>query len=155
VGTQITQAECIERYGAIVGNQWIGEVDWCILIPVPKQVREAVINSATGREWSHVYCNKDMVAPLIAALNNLIKRDRLFELKTFAGCFNIRKIRGSMHSWSAHSWAMAIDFNAKQNPLGAEPVWSGEFMRCFTDAGFISGAHFSRKDGMHWTLTGF
>jgi hypothetical protein len=98
-----------------------------------------------------IYCNKDMIKPLGDAFRNLIERGHVDELKTWDGCFNIRKKRG-LASLSLHSWALAIDVNAFENGLNQEPKLSQGFVRCFTDAGFDWGGLWKRKDGMHFQL---
>jgi hypothetical protein len=98
-----------------------------------------------------LYCNKDIIAPLTQAFKNLISRGKVSELKTFDGCFNIRKKRG-LNSMSLHSWGIAIDVNAAWNALGAQPTLSPEFVKCFIDAGFDWGGTWTRKDGMHFQL---
>lgn len=99
-----------------------------------------------------LYCNKDMILPLSTAFNNLVARGKVSELKTFDGCFNIRKKRG-LSSMSLHSWGIAIDVNAAWNGLGKTPTLSPEFVKCFTDAGFTWGGTWTRKDGMHFELS--
>lgn len=98
-----------------------------------------------------IYCNKDMVIPLSKALVNIIDRNLSSEIKTFDGCFNIRKIKGSV-SQSLHSWGLAIDINASYNQMGKIPMISNELVKCFTDAGFDWGGNFKRKDGMHFQI---
>jgi hypothetical protein len=98
-----------------------------------------------------IYCNRDIVAPLAAAFHNLISTGHVSELKTWDGCFNIRKKRG-LGSMSLHSWGIAIDVNAAWNVLGANPTLSAGFVKCFTDAGFEWGGTWQRKDGMHFQL---
>ena len=98
-----------------------------------------------------IYCNKDLVGPLTNAFTNLIQRGFVNELKTWDGCFNIRKKRG-LSSMSLHSWGIAIDVNAAWNGLGKEPTLSAGFVKCFTDAGFDWGGTWQRKDGMHFQL---
>jgi len=98
-----------------------------------------------------IYCNRDMVAPLQKAFENLIKTGRVKELKTWDGCFNIRKKRG-LSSMSLHSWGIAVDVNAFENGLGKDPKLSKAFVKCFTDAGFNWGGVWRRKDGMHFEL---
>jgi hypothetical protein len=98
-----------------------------------------------------IYCNRDIVAPLAAAFHNLISTGLVSELKTWDGCFNIRKKRG-LSSMSLHSWGIAIDVNAAWNVLGANPTLSAGFVKCFTDAGFEWGGTWQRKDGMHFQL---
>ncbi len=99
-----------------------------------------------------IYCNKDLVKPLEAAFKALIDTGRVTELKTWDGCFNIRKKRG-LSSMSLHSWGIAIDVNAFENGLGKQPKLSPEFVKCFTDNGFIWGGTWRRLDGMHFELS--
>jgi hypothetical protein len=99
-----------------------------------------------------LYCNRDLIQPLSKALENLIKTGKISELKTWDGCFNIRKKRG-LSSMSLHSWGIAIDVNAAWNQLGKTPTLSTDFVKCFTDAGFEWGGTWTRKDGMHFQLS--
>ena len=93
-----------------------------------------------------------MVGPLMQDFSNLIERCYVNELKTWDGCFNVRKKRG-LKSLSLHSWAIAIDVNAAWNGLGKEPTLSKGFVKCFTDAGFDWGGNWkNRLDGMHFQL---
>ena len=73
------------------------------------------------------------------------------ELKTWDGCFNIRKKRG-LSSMSLHSWGLAVDVNAFENGLGQNPKLSKEFVECFTSSGFEWGGFWKKKDGMHFQL---
>jgi hypothetical protein len=98
-----------------------------------------------------IYCNKDMVKPLSMAFQKLIATDCVKELKTWDGCFNIRKMRG-LTSMSLHSWAIAVDVNAFENGLNQVPKLSKEFVECFTTSGFDWGGTWKRKDGMHFQL---
>jgi hypothetical protein len=93
-----------------------------------------------------------MVAPLTAAFKALISTGCVTELKTWDGCFNIRKKRG-LSSMSLHSWAIAIDVNAFENGLGQTPKLSKLFVSCFTNNGFDWGGTWTRKDGMHFQLS--
>ncbi len=98
----------------------------------------------------HIYLNRDILEPLDAALKNIINQGLAGELKTFDGCFNIRMVRGRNDLFSAHSYGLAMDFNAALNPLGGESTWTPAFVKCFTDSGFDWGGNFSgRKDPMH------
>ena len=98
-----------------------------------------------------IYCNRDMVQPLSQAFQNLISTGHVDELKTWDGCFNIRKKRG-LASQSLHSWGIAIDVNAFENGLNKTPKLSAGFVKCFTDAGFNWGGNWKRLDGMHFEL---
>lgn len=153
--------EAVKRYGLIKDGKWANEVKWCSLLPIPEEVAKCWINTATdpdgpgpllGGPTTRIYCNKDMQAPLLAALRNVVERGLLSELKTFDGCFKIRQVRGISSSLSTHSYALAIDLNSKENPLGGPNKLSKEFVKCFTDTGFIWGGNFRRKDGMHMSF---
>lgn len=134
----VTSAQCLKKYGdpAKESNMTLWDV--------PAELEIGVIPK-------RLYCNKDLVAPLTQAFRNLIDTGKVNELKTWDGCFNIRKKRG-LSSMSLHSWGVAIDVNAAWNGLGKEPVLSSEFVKCFTDAGFEWGGTWKRKDGMHFQL---
>lgn len=123
------------------------EHKWMTLWDVPQS-----INDALPVIPNKIYCNKDIIAPLEQAFNNLIARGCAKELKTWDGCFNIRNKRG-LSSMSLHSWGIAVDVNAAWNGLGKEPTMSAKFVKCFTDAGFDWGGTWSRKDGMHFQLS--
>lgn len=135
----VTSAQALKKYGDPVkeSNMTIWDV--------PTNLEVGVIPK-------RLYCNRDMVQPLSVAFKNLIDTGKVSELKTFDGCFNIRKKRG-LNSMSLHSWGIAIDVNAAWNALGANPTLSPEFVKCFTDAGFEWGGTWaSRVDGMHFQL---
>ena len=99
-----------------------------------------------------LYCNGDMIVPLGQAFENIIQRGLIDQLKTFDGCFNIRKkVQGN--SPSLHSWGVAVDINAAWNGYGKKPTMSKELVACFADAGFDWGGVWSRADGMHFQLS--
>lgn len=135
----VTSAQALAKYGNPEKESNM------ILWDVPTSLEIGVIPK-------RLYCNKDIIVPLTQAFVNLIKTGKVAELKTFDGCFNIRKKRG-LTSISLHSWGIAIDVNAAWNGLGVEPVLSKEFVKCFTDAGFDWGGTWKRKDGMHFQLS--
>ena len=100
-----------------------------------------------------LYCNIDLVEPLQAAICQLIDTGHIKELKTWDGCFNIRKQRGSLSKLSLHSWGIAIDVNAAWNGLGKQPTLSQGFVKCFTNNGFTWGGNWKRLDCMHFELS--
>lgn len=116
-----------------------------ILWDVPSELEIGVIPK-------RIYCNKDMVGPLSNAFKKLIDTNCVDELKTWDGCFNIRKKRG-LSSMSLHSWGLAVDVNAFENGLGQNPKLSKEFVECFTSSGFEWGGVWKNSvDGMHFQL---
>ena len=134
----VTSAQCLKKYGDPTKENNM------TLWDIPTNLEVGVIPK-------RLYCNKDMIEPLTKAFQSLIVTGKVAELKTWDGCFNIRKKRG-LSSMSLHSWGIAIDVNAAWNGLGKEPVLSAGFVKCFTDAGFDWGGTWTRKDGMHFQL---
>lgn len=144
-----TLQEAIARYGSIKNCAWAYEAKWCSVLLVPEDIAVGWINSATGKPTRKIYCNKDMQPALLQSLQNIKDRNLLSELKTFDGCYMIRGVRGKPGALSTHSYALAIDINAKENPLGGPSVLSSEFVACWKDAGFDWGGDFRRTDPMH------
>ena len=134
----VTSAQALKKYGDPVKE--LGMTLW----DVPTELEIGVIPK-------RLYCNRDMVSPLTKAFTNLIDKGFVKELKTFDGCFNIRKKRG-LSSMSLHAWGLAIDVNATWNGLHKTPQLSAGFVKCFTDVGFDWGGTWTRKDGMHFQL---
>lgn len=136
--TLLTALECFTRYGHPESENNM------VLWDIPVELEIGVIPK-------RLYCNLDMIAPLSKAF---IKTGRVNELKTFDGCFNIRKKRGSM-TQSLHSWGVAVDVNAQWNQMGKPSTLSKEFVKCFTDAGFEWGGTWTKPDAMHFQLKSF
>jgi len=148
----MTQEECIAKYGDINDHHWSMEDAYMVTIMVASDCPKSWINSATGDPVHKIYCNKDFAGPFFKAITNLRRSGLFTELHTFDGCFNIRDVRGHPGELSAHSWGLAIDLNAAENPLGSESKFSDNFVMAFKDAGFRWGGDFERKDPQHFTL---
>lgn len=114
--------------------------------------------------FSKVYINKELEAPLINTLTVLELRGLLDEIKKYDGCFMVRFIRGyeKQKIGSIHAWAMAIDFNASDNPLGISreqcikkglTPFTEAFIDVWRETGWVCGFDFGRKDGMHFQWT--
>lgn len=104
---------------------------------------------------ARIYCNKLLVEPLKRAFELIISRGLSDQIRSWDGCFNIRKQRGSWLTMSLHSWGLAIDINASWNGLGKVPTISKELVACFVEAGFEWGGNWKRQDGMHFQLASF
>lgn len=135
----LTSAICLKKYGAPESEKHM------VLWDVPTELEIGVIPK-------RIYCNRDMLIPLTLAFKALINSGYVSELKTWDGCFNIRKKRGASSS-SLHSWGVAIDVNAAWNGFGKKPTLSPGFVKCFTDNGFDWGGTWAKPDGMHFQLT--
>ncbi len=136
----VTSQQALKKYGAPSASN-PNMVVW----DVPAELEIGLIPKK-------IYCNKDMVGPLSTAFKKLISTKAVNELKTWDGCFNIRKKRG-LTSMSLHSWGIAIDVNAFENGLNQTPKLSALFVSCFTTSGFDWGGTWTRKDGMHFQLS--
>jgi hypothetical protein len=139
----VTSKQCFDKWGDPLTTHDEGK--YMVMWDVPTHLEIGVIPK-------RLYCNRAMIEPLTMAFSNLIKRGFVDELKTWDGCFNIRKKRG-LASQSLHSWGVAFDVNASWNGLGKEPKLSAGFVKCITDAGFDWGGNWKRKDGMHFQLS--
>ena len=135
----VTSTDCLNKYGEPSADN-----PYMMMLVIPANLE---LYTAPKKVW----CNKDMAVPLVNALSSVKFRGLSHELKTWDGCFNIRKKRG-LTSMSLHSWGIAVDINAFENGLGLEPKLSAEFVKCFTDNGFDWGGTWRRKDGMHFQL---
>jgi hypothetical protein len=134
----ITHRDCRAKYGEPEAEKAL--VVW----DVPAELELGFIPKK-------IYCNKDLIQPLQQAFTNIISRGLVAELKTWDGCFNIRKKVGSVTP-SLHSWGVAIDINAAWNGFNKPPTMSPELVACFKDAGFDWGGEWSKPDGMHFQL---
>jgi len=134
----LTSTDCLYRYGE--PEKEAGMMLW----DVPPELEVGVVPR-------RIYCNRDLVVPLAKAFGNLITSGCVRELRTWDGCFNIRKKRGAQ-SASLHSWGVAVDVNAGWNGFGAKPTLTPEFVKCFEDAGFDWGGRWRLPDGMHFQL---
>jgi len=132
----VTSNDCLAKYGQPEEQKNMALYDLDVSFPsVPKRV----------------YCNKDMIKPLRKALSLLVERKCIPELKTWDGVFCIRKKRGA-RSYSLHSWGIAVDVNAFENPMGGKSKLSNEFVKCFKDAGFDWGGDWKLPDPMHFQI---
>ena len=136
----VTSRDCLARYGDPSAN----EGKFMVLWDVPTCCEHGAIPK-------RVYCNKDLKPLLEKAFKNVNERGLAAQVKTWEGCFNIRKKRGAT-SMSLHSWGLAIDFNAAWNGFGKKPTMSPELVKCFTDAGLDWGGTWSKPDGMHFQI---
>ncbi len=142
-------ADLEERYGQPASvTHW--EDKWLTLWKA--DIWEAV----SGRKWclpfSRMYVNRDIVTALDDTFIALDKAGLIGEIKTFDGCFCIRDVRGKPGKQSIHSWGLAVDFNALENPLGEQGTFTKEFLDVWRKQGWTCGADFERRDEMHFQL---
>ena len=150
----ITSAQCLAKFGdprnpsvqSKIMELWI----------VPQKFLTAFshvkfTNLGTIGFPKKIFINKLFRPLLEKALNNVVDRGYAKELKTWDGCFVIRK-KVSGNSLSLHSWAIACDVNAWENGYNVKPKLSAGFVKRFTDVGLEWGGYWSKPDGMHFQL---
>lgn len=121
------------------------------------QVKVPQLVGVTGAPGSGtVSFHKAAVDQLVAMFQGWEDAGLIDRVKSFAGTWAPRFIRGSRTSLSNHAWGTAIDLNAGWNPLGARPALLGqagctrELVDIAVANGFFWGGWFSRQDGMHF-----
>lgn len=103
------------------------------------------------RTVSRIRCHRLILPFMRRAFTELCADPELWSaVHDYSGCYNWRAQRRAA-SLSRHSWGIAIDLNADENPLGATPRMDPGVVEVFERNGFYWGGRFkSRKDGMHF-----
>jgi hypothetical protein len=87
-------------------------------------------------------CHRVMIPQLLADVDELIERGLYDHLEPaqFAGCFVARHIDWARsRPLSLHAWGLTIDFNTRDNPLGAPLVMDPRFVEVLERWGFRLG----------------
>lgn len=99
-------------------------------------------------------CNYVMIPALQQAVRQVVTAGLAHELISFDGCHCVRAMKSNSGSLSVHAWALALDWNALQNPFTYGALvnrWSPEFIQAWLKAGFEwGGAWSSCHDAMHF-----
>jgi hypothetical protein len=132
-------------------NGW--EADNIVTVTIPQ---------LAGVEGLHregrVRFHRKAAAQLVALWAAWEKRGLLARVRTYAGAYAPRFIRGSRTALSNHAFGTAFDINAAWNPLGAQPALAGspgcllDLVPVANELGFYWGGHFTRRDGMHFEV---
>jgi len=126
---------------------------WLIRHPLPAAVLPYFPPYPGVPHVTAIYMNRFATAALDGVLEELVQTGLIHELKTYDGCWNVRKKRG-INAYSIHSWGLALDFNALLNPLGGPCHFSQAFLEVWRRHGWVCGADWSgRKDAMHFQYT--
>jgi hypothetical protein len=156
----IKTQQALAKFGNPVTDQARFERAWMVVWDIPQE-----INNAIPCLPNRLYVNSTIVSRLDPIFRELILKGLHREIKTFDGCFNVRKQRGS-NSISKHSFGIALDFNAAWNPLvrgvtpatrgklrAAKVTWSEDFLDVWRNNGWECGADWQTVlDGMHFEL---
>lgn len=102
---------------------------------------------------SHIRCHKRIVPLVEAALEEVASNDEAWaDLDDFGGCYMWRMRRRNHRELSRHCWAVAFDFDVKDNPQGSPPHMHPATVAAFGRQGFAWGGDFTEEsvDGMHF-----
>jgi len=145
-----TGSQLISKFGNPSIDNVSFERTWMTLWIVPDAIRKSIPALP-----AKMYINKLIKDRLQQTLFDLIQTGLSSEIRTYDGCFNIRKKRG-LTSLSLHSFGLAIDLNAAWNQLGKPSSWSDAFLEVWRKNGWDCGADWKgRKDAMHMQWDNF
>lgn len=156
----ITTKQLLTAFGDPITDRARFERDWMMVWDIPDDIDQAIPPLP-----ARIYINKIAQGRLEDAFRAVISAGLAGEIRTWDGCFVVRKQRGSS-AISRHSFGVAIDMNAAWNPLvmGVTPAarsamrmanvkWTERFLDCFRQTGWVCGADWqTRLDGMHFEL---
>ncbi len=142
-----------EKYGDPVIDKQVFKDNWIVNYKLPDWLLPHFPKAGRNTVKS-IEMNRDAVGPFEAVMRDLVNTGKISELKTFDGCWVIRNKRG-LNDLSVHSWGLAFDFNAIDNPLGGRVTFSPGFISVWRNHGWTCGADWKapRCDGMHYEYT--
>ncbi len=140
--------ELLALYGDPMKSDF--ERQWIASFTLPYAL---VFNSAMI--WT-ARCHR-LVITTFQAVFAAIKADGLCDAASeYGGIYANRSIRGFPGHLSAHAYGLAIDLNPTAFPLGSAKNQDPRVTAIFKAHGFAYGGDFlSRKDPMHYSLTGW
>lgn len=102
-----------------------------------------------------VRCNAAMMPQLIGAMKELQRKSFGHLIHSNDGCFSARFLnRDPGAGISHHTFGVAIDINASENPFGAQPVMDKRIVEVMDRWGFTWGGRWLLPDGMHFEWIG-
>jgi hypothetical protein len=109
-----------------------------------------------GRPVSYLTCHKLVAESLLRVLSAISLSEHAPLLKTYAGIYNHRPMRGGT-SWSLHAFGAAIDLDPGNN--GNQTHWPSRatmplaVMEMFAREGWLPAGAFWSRDSMHFQAT--
>lgn len=105
----------------------------------------------TAKSATGIRCHKRIAPLLEAAFEQIVAQGLRSAVKTYGGGYNWRMKRGQAKP-STHSWGIAIDLNARTNPMGSAGDMDPALVALFEGLGFVWGGRWSgkSKDPMHF-----
>jgi hypothetical protein len=156
----ITDKDCLDKWGEPKNDaKWQSKI-MTLWYADTTLVNNELLEYRESTLPSKIFMNKLLVDPFTKVIKQLIKEDLLGLIKTWDGCFFIRKMKviknGKItfsNRYSLHSWGVALDIDASWNQLGnCKPKLDRRIVKVFQDNGFDWGGDFKSCDGMHFQL---
>lgn len=128
------------------------EKERILSVPIPQLAK------ATNGKYGSMRFHKDCAYQLQQFFIEIEEKGLLHLVKSYAGSYVPRFVRGSKTVLSNHSYGTAFDINVPWNGLGKTPAQVGqtgsvrELVPIANKWGFYWGGHFSRPDGMHFEV---
>lgn len=128
------------------------EKDHIVKVDLPQLAK------ATNGKYTAMRFHKSCAKQLQGFFADIEKAGKLHLIKSYAGAYYPRFIRGKKGVLSNHSYGTAFDINVPQNQLGKTPALMGqdgcvrELVPIAHKWGFYWGGHFDRPDGMHFEV---
>lgn len=151
----LTSQQVIEVFGnpapfvrddGSVGDDWV-EVSQ-VYITLPAAIPFA---GQPGLKVRRLRVHRLVAPQFTAAFGRLYAEGRWGLLVDCAGAYCWRAQRLAPSSRSRHSWGIAVDLNAADNPFMAPPKMPREVVAAFESNGFEWGGRWQhRPDGMHF-----
>lgn len=143
--TPLGLPEIINTYGDI--HDPLFEVKYIVSFDLPYPLRYA------GKPVTKARCHHLVVDNFVAAFKEIQANGLIIEANDYSGIYATRPIRGFSQFPSCHSWGIAIDLEALDNPLGTTGHMAPGVIAAFKKYGFFWGGDFiHRKDPMHFQL---
>lgn len=123
----------------------------------PAWVRDNIL-TAKVPVLGRVTCHRALFHQLRGALRELVAAGLgdLVKPGQYAGCYSARFLnRIPSAGLSHHSWGIAIDINAADNPFGHAPQQDPRLVAIFERWGFNWGGRWLVPDGMHFEFRAF
>lgn len=102
---------------------------------------------------TRIYGHPAFIAGILFPVLEDLMRQKQDLIATFDGCYNDRNIRGSLFAKSMHAAGAAVDLNAATNRMGSPSTQPELLVYLFEKHKAVWGAHFRRRDPMHWELS--
>jgi hypothetical protein len=146
------------REAITITNDWQKKFLTKVEVPQLKNNHDIIGSPRSG----NVFCNKLVADSLLKLWQEWENKGLLDNVKSYAGMWVPRLVRGSTTTLSSHAWGTAFDINAAWNMIGRTPALTYEYgsvrrlVETAADLGWFWGGwwgtwnDWSRPDGMHF-----